>query len=151
MPAPAHNNLNNHNTQNNHAFDFAAPPIDDLIHHIDDDVVEHRHRWPKALCELSDFVQAQLKNTGVSEQQQINLADKVLLAMAMYSGGRGFYLPNAKTTRDFIRNRRIYQAFTGRNHKELAHQYRMSEIRIYQIIKEQRAMDVARRQPGLWG
>lgn len=129
---------------------FQAPDIDDLISHIDDDLVEHRHRWPKALCELSDFVHAQLKNAGITSQQQINLADKMLVAMAIYSGGRGFYLPNAKATQDFIRNRRIYKTFTGHNHKELAAEYKMTEMRIYQIIREQRIAEINRIQPNLF-
>ena len=134
--------------EENHEL-FEAPNVDDLISHIDDNLVEHRHNWPKALCDLSDFVHAQLVNSGVTEKQQIRLADKILVAMAIHSGGRGFYLPNAKATKDFIRNRRIYRAFTGHNHKALAAQYKMSEMRIYQIIKEQREAEIARIQPDL--
>ncbi|GAA4650823.1 Mor transcription activator family protein [Kistimonas scapharcae] len=120
-----------------------------LLQHLDDDLIEERRHWPRDLVEMSDFLRAQLNQEGESDERTLLLADKLLVALAFRSGGRGFYLPKADRVKRALRDKQLYEAFNGRNIYELVRRFDLSEVKVYQVIKEQRALHMGRIQPSL--
>lgn len=123
----------------------------DILAHLNDDALHEKSYWPRDLVELSQVIQAQLRREGIAEgDEQYRLMDRLLLAMSFMAGGRGFYLPQGDRIKKALLYKRIYDQFDGHNHLELGKKYKLSEQRIYQIIREQRQLHRQRLQPGLF-
>lgn len=78
------------------------------------------------------------------------LAARLVTAQAHYFGGMQLYLPRNDRLKKALRDIDIWQQFNGSNHRQLARQYGLTEITIYQIVAEQRLAEKARRQLGLF-
>lgn len=119
--------------------------------HLDDNVIADRRKWPKDLVEIADFIRAELDAAGIQDEERQLLIEKVLVAMCFRSGGRGFYLPQAHSIKTALLHKRIYDDYVANMPmKALIQKYRMSEQTLYGIIKEQRAIHLARIQPALF-
>ncbi|WP_234082384.1 Mor transcription activator family protein [Azonexus sp. R2A61] len=66
--------------------------------------------------------------------------------VSMQCGGGGFYLPKGVWYRNGARDQEIYARFNGRNMHQLAREYNLTDMRIAQILDEQRTADIQRRQ-----
>ena len=66
--------------------------------------------------------------------------------VALHAGGSGFYLPKGVRRELSARDREIVTRHNGRNKRELAREYGLSEMRIDQIMAAWRKMEFARRQ-----
>ncbi|TVP15759.1 hypothetical protein AYI87_04655 [Shewanella sp. KCT] len=86
---------------------------------------------------LVDLFDARLKKEGIDAA---GLADKLILELAFYGGGRDFYVPNGARLKAALKAIHIYREFNGRNTNELAFKYCFTSRRIDQIIQEQRAI-----------
>lgn len=64
-------------------------------------------------------------------------------------GGAGFYLPKGIACQLSARDTEIARKFNGRNKHLLAREYKLSEMRIDQIMKKWRQAEFARRQGNL--
>jgi len=64
-------------------------------------------------------------------------------------GGSGFYLPRGIACKLSARDAEIACKFNGRNKHLLAREYKLSEMRIDQILKKWRQAELARRQGNL--
>ena len=122
----------------------------DILAHLDDDAFHQKHYWPADLVELSDIIRAQLQREGLKDDDLYRQIDRVILALAFMAGGRGFYLPQAERVKKALLYKRVYDEFDGRNQSELGRKYKLSEQRVYQIIKEQRQLHRSRIQHNLF-
>ncbi|OED44057.1 hypothetical protein ACH42_08430 [Endozoicomonas sp. (ex Bugula neritina AB1)] len=122
----------------------------DIMAHLDDEVLLEKHSWPGDLVELADIIQSQLKREGVDDEAIYQQIERVLLAMAFLAGGRNYYLPKSGRIKKALRDKRIYDRFSGRNHRELARQYQLSEQMIYEVIREQAQLHRKRVQHNLF-
>lgn len=66
--------------------------------------------------------------------------------VAAHCGGSSFYLPRGILSRLSERDRQIAARFNGRNKRELAREYDLTEMRIDQIVAAVRLADFQRRQ-----
>jgi Mor family transcriptional regulator len=81
--------------------------------------------------------------TEAQAQAAAGLAVEAILARAP---GDSLYVPRV----DFeIRDREIWEKFSGANHAELAREYEMTERNIYLIIERMTALHSRRTQPAL--
>ena len=80
------------------------------------------------------------------------LALEQLQYLSGHMGGGGFYLAKGVAAMLAARDELIWREFNGRNYAELARAHGLTEMRVRQIVAEQRARDMAQRQgrlPGL--
>ncbi|MFD1805575.1 Mor transcription activator family protein [Pasteurella oralis] len=113
------------------SFEQKAPEIlNDLARHIE---VE--------LLKKIDIEQDKAKQTGIEIAQ----------AMAKNWGGEVIYIPRNLLFTLNERDRKIFNEFTGSNHRDLAKKYNVSMQWVYQIVKRVSKEEVAKRQIKLFG
>ena len=66
--------------------------------------------------------------------------------VAQKVGGCGFYMPKGISSRMSARDREIVAAWRGNNGHLLARQFKLSEMRIAQVLKKWRQEEFARKQ-----
>ena len=120
-----------------------------IVAHLDDDVLYEKDYWPGDLVELCDVIRAQMKREGVEDESAYRMMERVLLGMSFLCGGRNYYLPNGQRIRNALRDKRIYDEFNGRNQRELSRRYKLCEQKIYSVIRAQRNLHRNRAQPDL--
>ena len=118
----------------------------DIMAHLDDDALHQKHYWPGDLVELAEVIRSQLKREGVEDETIYRQTERVLLAMSFLCGGRNYYLPKGNRIKNALRDKRIYDQFEGNNHRELARQFRLSEQKIYEVIRVQMQLHRSRVQ-----
>ena len=97
--------------------------------------------WPYM---LGDVIISLLKEArNISELEDNNkvwtIISIVLEEMSNICGGRSYYIPRLGRIRSAIREVKLFEEFNGRNIPYLARKYRISGVRIYQALKNQRA------------
>lgn len=129
---------------------FGELPADlaELLDKVDIGEFSSPHAWPKLLGELVDVVEAQLSRDGLNQPRRH--AQRVMMALAHFGGGKIIYLPRGQKLRTALRNHEIWRRFNGKNVRELADEYRLTAIQIYNIIREQRALHRKRHQRDLF-
>lgn len=118
----------------------------DIMAHLDNDALHQKHYWPGDLVELSEVIRAMLQREGVEDEATYRMMERVLLGMSFLCGGRNYYLPKGERIKNALRDKRIYDQFKGNNHRELARQFRLSEQKIYEVIREQLQLHRSRVQ-----
>lgn len=103
-------------------------------------LVEMAEQMFLALAEDAEAVQV----LGKPRLAQI-VADQVD-RVALRCGGGQFYLPKGLALKLSQRDREIFDRFNGRNKRELAREYGVSEMRIDQIVAAVRRAEFERRQ-----
>lgn len=129
---------------------FESVNSDDVLEHLADTQIEQRHRWPEALTELINVLTASMRNQGAGEQEAKQQAIKLALDIADHFGGMQLYVPKGTLLKTLVRNMQIWHDFTGDNAKVLARQYGLTEVRLYEIIREQRQLQAAKHQGDLF-
>lgn len=122
----------------------------DIMAHLHDEALHQKHYWPGDLVELAEVIRAQLKHEGVDDEAIYQQVERVLLAMSFLCGGRNYYLPKGDRIKNALRDKRIYDAFAGNNHRELSRQYKLSEQKIYEVIRAQTQLHRSRIQHNLF-
>lgn len=122
-------------------------PEDALAHMDDADV---RQAWPRNLVAMVDVVMARLRRLGVDDETARQHAAAAMHALSEYHGGRQFYLPKGDTLEIALRNKRLWDEFTGHNVEQLAERYGLTFVQVYNILREQRALHRKRVQPDLF-
>ncbi|TVP15376.1 Mor transcription activator family protein [Shewanella sp. KCT] len=105
-------------------------------------------RWPSTLQSLCELMRVTLEGQDVSNSVQISEA--LATTLSTYLGGRDIYIPNGDRLKDALRDIRIWREFKGNNLEQLSRDYGLTERRVSQIIAEQRAAFVARKQRRLF-
>ena len=65
-------------------------------------------------------------------------------------GGSAMYLGKGYSYERSLRDKEIWREFTGNNHEEMARKHDVVPMRIYQILAQMKAHDMAMRQRGLF-
>lgn len=105
-------------------------------------------RWPSTLQSLCDVMRQTLKQYEIDNAD--NVSEALATSLSAYLGGRDIYIPNGDRLKDALRDIRIWREFKGNNLEQLSRQYGLTERRISQIVAEQRAAFVARKQRRLF-
>nr|WP_086940762.1 Mor transcription activator family protein [Thaumasiovibrio occultus] len=126
--------------------DVTAEEWQELLERPEDDSVceFERLRWPSTLQSLVELLVADLERENVANAR--GLAAKLTSSLAVYFGGRDIYIPKGDVLKTSLRNIQIWRDFTGRNIEQLAAQHNLTERQITAIIKEQRKLELQRRQ-----
>lgn len=128
---------------------FEAEGIpEDVLDHLDE--AEIRRAWPVTLVNMLDVAQAALRREGLDEPQASRLAACILQALSHYHGGRMWYLPRGERLANALRDRKIFEQMRRGGAKALAAEHRLTEQRIYEIYREQRALFQRRHQRELF-
>lgn len=107
-----------------------------------------RGRWPLRLLELADVAEATLaRHPGATVREQ---AERLVIEIAQYLGGRPVYLPRGDALKRALRDRRIWRDSGRLSPDELATREGVCLQQIYKIIGEMRALEKRRRQPRLF-
>ena len=129
---------------------FESVNSDDVLEHLADTQIEQRHRWPETLTELINVLTASMRNQGAGEQEAKQQGIRLALDIADHFGGMQLYVPKGKLLKTLARNIQIWHDFTGDNAKALARQYGLSEVRLYEILREQTQLQTAKHQSDLF-
>lgn len=105
-------------------------------------------RWPSTLQSLCELMRITLE--GHKVPGALALSEALATTLSSYLGGRDLYIPNGERLKDALRDIRIWREFKGNNLEQLSRDYDLTERRISQIIAEQRAAFVARKQRRLF-
>ncbi|MGK4302795.1 Mor transcription activator family protein [Shewanella xiamenensis] len=106
------------------------------------------HRWPSTLQSLSALMQVTLKKHGIINADRIS--EDLATGLSIYFGGRDVYIPNGESLKKALRDINIWHEFKGNNLEQLSRKYGLTERRISEIVAEQRAAYVARKQRQLF-
>ena len=96
-----------------------------------------RHRWPEQLAALVDLLVAAYKRRGRNAEEAMDEAQYVVLAQALYLGGKPMYLAKGDALEAALRHARIWHEFNGRNAYELADKHGLTLRQVQNIIAEQ--------------
>ncbi|WP_299001705.1 Mor transcription activator family protein [uncultured Shewanella sp.] len=106
------------------------------------------HRWPSTLQSLCELMRVTLE--GYKVNNALMLSEALATSLSTYLGGRDVYIPNGERLKDALRDIQIWREFKGNNLELLSRSYGLTERRVSQIIAEQRAAFVARKQRKLF-
>lgn len=118
-------------------------------------LVEQSHRWPDQLAGLTDIIADALAERArplpLSDRR---VAARVVKRLADKFGGTTFYWPKSDSLQRILRDLKIWSEFDGTvdgHHgiHALSRQYHLSPMRIYQILKCERARHREELQPTL--
>ncbi|MEP7041873.1 MAG: Mor transcription activator family protein [Dokdonella sp.] len=104
------------------------------------DVCADEKQWAPLLVDMLRVVESQKRREGMQADAAAADARTTVLALAEYFGGRQIYLPKGEKLRAALMHAEIYKRFNGRNTRDLAAEYRISEIHCYAVIKRQREL-----------
>lgn len=86
-------------------------------------------------CRVSDVAK---KGLDISDEDARQLGIEVAILIAKEWGGANIYVPSNLKVNIATRDMKLYQAFNGHNHNELAREYKISVVWVYKIIKRVR-------------
>jgi len=101
-------------------------------------------RWPSSLQSLCELMRVTLE--GQKVRNALAISEALATTLSIYLGDRVLYIPNGEHLKDVLRDIRIWREFEGDNLEQLSREYGLTERRVNQIIAEQRAAFVARKQ-----
>lgn len=96
-----------------------------------------RHRWPRQLADLVDVTVAVFRRRGRSVDDAVEEAREVVLAIALYCGGRPLYLPKGTVLESALLHSRIFHEFNGRNTEALADKHHLTVRQVQKVLKQQ--------------
>ncbi|MEE2025050.1 Mor transcription activator family protein [Alkalimonas mucilaginosa] len=131
---------------------FAGDDLQQLLTDLDQLQPEQRNeainRIPAQLQSLIALFESELK---AHVKQPESLAQRLVIELAHYLGGIQTYIPRNDRLKTMLRNIAIYNAHNkGASIRSLADQHRLTDVQIYNIIKEQTLAERARRQYNLF-
>jgi len=132
-------------------FDPLDAPVEDIIDRLDELDNDDPRAWPQLLADLVDVTLGHLqRRLGLDAPAARLEAQALILVMAEYFGGRMIYLPKNEKLRRALRDTLIWHEFTGDNVAELGRRYDLSDIQIYNVLREQRRLHRAKTQADLF-
>lgn len=103
--------------------------------------------WEGTLAEMLDIVTAALDRRGIVDARA--RAAEIVIDLGGAMGGR--YLPKGDDVRRAVRDAQIWRDYNGRNVTDLAVRYRLTVVRVYQVLAAQRQITRGQRQGDLFG
>lgn len=89
-------------------------------------------------------------NAHLSGPMALKASQAAMACLYLNFKGQVVYIPNGYHMQTAARHEAIYHDFDGRNQKELAAKYRVSEKCIYQVVKKMRKKSIDQRQHQLF-
>lgn len=105
-------------------------------------------RWPSTLQSLCDVLLVTLKQHNIVNAERVS--EDLAASLSTYLGGRDVYIPNGERLQKALRDIKIWREFKGNNLEQLSRNYGLTERRVSEIVAEQRAALVARKQRRLF-
>lgn len=107
-----------------------------------------RGRWPLRLLELTDICEAVIhRHPGAAQRE---LAERLVMEIANYLGGRPVYLPRGDALKRALRDRRIWRDSGKVSPDDLATREGLCLQQVYKIVGEMRALEKRRRHLALF-
>lgn len=106
--------------------------------------------YPELLADLADQVGIKLVESGIEIARAAEIGWSVAEHVRQHWSKQSLYLPKGVKYELSRRDMEIFNRFNGTNHAQLARDYDLTPMRIYQIIKAARADLVAKRQGALF-
>lgn len=108
-------------------------------------------KWAPQLANMVSVLEALYRRQGRSDDEALRLACDSVLALAEYAGGRVLYLPRGDRLRTALRDAEIHRRWQrGDKIEALAGDYGLSDIHVYRIIGQQRALHLRKVQGRLF-
>ena len=116
-------------------------------------------RWPRQFAELTNIFADELGRgaAGLDDALARRVAQALMARVARdYQGSRQLYIPKGDALERTIRDAEIWAAHDGTVEgpggiDALAARHRMTAVRIWQILREQRRLHLKRIRPDLFG
>jgi Mor family transcriptional regulator len=109
-----------------------------------------RSGYPELLADLADQVAAKLVETGIDVERAAEIGFATAEHVRINWSGQSLYLPKGVQYQLSRRDVEIFERFDGTNHGALAHEYNLTVMRIYQIVKAVRTEMIRKRQGSLF-
>lgn len=105
-------------------------------------------KWAPLLADLLRVQEALFKRRGMTNQEAFETACAVVIATADYIGGRAAYIPRGDRLRAALRDAKMWRDYDGHpaTVERLAAEHKLTTIRVYAILKQQRALNLSRQQ-----
>lgn len=104
-------------------------------------------KWAPLLAQLVDVLEAMHLRQGRSEEDAFKLASDSTMEIAEYFGGRVVYLPRGERLKIALRDAEIHHRWQrGHQIATLAAEYVISDIHLYRVIRQQRALHIRKNQ-----
>lgn len=125
---------------------------EDLQRMLDEDTAlpDSQRRWPQDLAAILRLIEATLVRRGMAKGPAFAAAAEAALEISSYGGGRPVYIPVGQRLKLALRDAEIWRRFTGRNHHELAQEFGLTVVTIYEVLREQRALHMRKLQGHLF-
>lgn len=107
-------------------------------------------KYPELLIDLRDKAIEKLEEAGFEATQAKSAAFVVVELIRKDWAGKQHYIPQGLLYDLTERDWKVWEAFNGKNVKELVDRFKLSEQRIYAIIKTIRPLAQKRHQPDLF-
>ncbi|MDA0148835.1 Mor transcription activator family protein [Vibrio sp. LaRot3] len=108
---------------------------------------EEKKKWPMALLELRTLLLKELEAYDVNEHE---VALSMVLAIGQKMGGEHQYIARGDILYRHVRNIEIWESYNGNNVKQLAHQYKVTDKTIYEILAKMKKLESKKWQPDLF-
>ena len=106
---------------------------------------------PEGAVLLYEAAEAALVDVlGIERERASQAAYDIIRRILEACGGEYFYVPKDIRLAAHERDIKIWQSFTGHNHRELAREHGVTVQYVYQILARMREQEIARRQLGLF-
>ena len=112
--------------------------------------MEKNAAYPELLSDLADQVATRLCERGIDAERAADIGFEAAEHIREHWGGQPIYLPKGVQYDFSRRDLEIFDRFNGHNHAELAKEYNLTVMRIYQITKAVRAELIKKRQGALF-
>jgi len=119
---------------------------DDIIANLGGAPVDIKDKWPHLVAEMIDLLKATRLLQGAEESKAKQEALEITERICKTFGGMQIYVPKGHQLEMAVRNNKIWNDFTGSNVEALMHKYDLTQVRIYEIIKEQRQLHIKNKQ-----
>ena len=113
-----------------------SPDLVDLLEHVDASQLPEE-RWPQTLADLVDVLTATFKRNGQGDDEAFAAAQKAVLAIAHYLGGRPVYLPKGDALDRALRDEQIFREANRYNIDNIAAKLGFSRRAVEKIVARQ--------------
>lgn len=109
--------------------------------------------YPEIIEQIGQIVGRELMAaTGMNEVQAFASTWRIAEAVRQHLGGAGMtYIPKGRDYELSVRDKEIWDAFTGDNYNALSRKYDLTEMQIRNIVNKARKALQRRMQPPLFG
>ena len=123
---------------------------DKIVAHLGDTETEVKDKWPALIVEIIDLLKTARVSQGATEDQAKSEALDLTELLCKTFGGMQVYLPKGRQLEVAVRNKKIWNDFTGDNVPNLTIKYDLTQVRIYEILKEQRQLHIKSKQDDMF-